>query len=460
MAMDCSPLASESETWSEQVYRDVAARESSARTYARTFATVFTRGQGSCLYDADGRRYIDCLAAAGTLALGHNPPVVTEAVRAFLDSGAVQQALDLCTPAKHAFIEELMACLPDEFARTAKIQFCGPTGSDAVEAAIKLFKTVTGRRTLLCFQGGYHGMTAGALSLTGNLTAKQHVPALMPDVVALPFPSAFRSPFGLGGEAGARATLSYIEHVLADPESGITRPAAMVLEVVQGEGGVVPAPDGWLSGLADILREYEVPLVIDEVQTGFGRTGHMFAFEAAGITPDAVIVSKAAGGGYPISAVLYHERFDRWQPGAHAGTFRGNQIAMVAGAATMRTIRGLGLAGEAARKGERLRSLLLRNLGGLPCIGEVRGRGLMLGVELVDPDDVAQGRRFSPGGGRLAAAIKQQCFAGGLLLETGGRHGSVVRFLPPLIVSDEEIDEIVEIFVRSVLQVTSTGAAP
>jgi diaminobutyrate-2-oxoglutarate transaminase len=424
------------------IYDFVRQRESRARTYATRFDRVFARASGTRLYDTEGREYLDCLAAAGTLALGHNHPGVVRAVMEFLQSGLIQQALDLTTPVKYEFLRMLYECLPPGFAATAQAQFCGPSGADAVEAALKLLRTATGRSTVLAFHGAYHGMTGGALALTGNLTAKARVGSLLPDVHHLPYPYSYRCPFGLGA-GGAEASLTYLQHVLTDPESGITKPAAVVVEAVQGEGGVIPAPAGWLRGLRRITAEADVPLVVDEIQTGFGRTGDMFAFEAAGIEPDAIVVSKALGGGYPLSLLLYHQRYDQWVPGAHAGTFRGNQIAMVAGAATLAVLAEQELTKGARQKGEYLRSCLLELAARHPAIGDVRGRGLMWGLEIVDPSGPPGALGSRPADGARARAVQRACLEAGLILETGGRHGAVVRLLPPLIIELAELDEVV-----------------
>jgi diaminobutyrate-2-oxoglutarate transaminase len=214
---------------------------------------------------------MDCLAGAGTLALGHNHPCTLAAMRATLDSGVPLHTLDLTTPVKDLFVETLFAALPPAFAAEARIQFCGPTGADGIEAAIKLAKIATGRKGVFCFSGGYHGMTHGALSLMGNLGPKQLPGSLMPDVQVLPYPYDYRCPFALGGEAGIDAGLSYIGQLLSDPESGVPLPAAVVVEVVQGEGGVIPAPVRWLQGLRKLTRDHGVVLIIDEVQSGIGR---------------------------------------------------------------------------------------------------------------------------------------------------------------------------------------------
>ncbi|MEX5566401.1 diaminobutyrate--2-oxoglutarate transaminase family protein [Pseudomonas syringae] len=400
--------------------------ESNARTYAATFQQLFVSGKGMRVKDSNGREYLDCLSNAGTLALGHNPPVVREAVIEFLNGDHLQQALDLATPAKHAFVEELFATLPASMRDNSKILFCGPSGSDAVEAAIKLARHYTQRSPLMSFHGGYHGMTAGALSAMGNLNPKAGL--LAQGTHFLPFPYRFRCPFGTDGEHTDRLSIEYIRTVLSDPESGVPKPAAVVVEVIQGEGGCIAASAEWLRAVREITREFGVLLIVDEVQTGLGRTGNLFAIEHSGITPDILVLSKAIGGGYPISVIVYAEHLDTWGPGMHAGTFRGNQMAMVAGAATMRHIKEHDLAGNASRRGEQLHSGLEDIARQFPFIGDVRGRGLMLGVEIVKP---ASGSRPGPGDGARARAIKLECFDNGMIIETGGRHSAVVRFLPP-----------------------------
>lgn len=424
-------------------YRYIKLRESNARTYANSIDRVLERGVLTRLYDTEGREYLDCLACAGTLALGHNHPYVMERVRDFLDSGHLQQGLDTSTPAKYAFMRALFGLLPENFAENARIQFCGPTGSDAIEAAIKLFKTATGRRAIMAFHGGYHGMTAGALAITGSLNAKQQVASSLPDVHFLPYPYAYRCPFGLG-ENSIEVSLSYIERLLSDPESGITKPAAVIVEAIQGEGGVIPAPARWLQGLRAITLALDIPLVIDEVQTGLARTGNMFAFEHAGISPDAVCLSKAIGGGYPMSVLLYQKRYDVWQPGAHAGTFRGNQIAMAAGAATMEFIQRENLVEQSHAKGLVLEKYLRAIASDFPQVGDVRGRGLMWGLEIVDPHAEPDALGSLPANGMLAKLIKMECLNRGLIIETGGRYGAVLRLLPPLIISENEINELIE----------------
>ncbi|MGB4996601.1 MAG: diaminobutyrate--2-oxoglutarate transaminase family protein, partial [Nitrospira sp.] len=335
-----------------------AARESNARSYPRRLPLALSKGKGIYVQDTDGRTYIDCLACAGALALGHNHPVVVEAINRMLRDGLPFQTLDLTTPVKDGFVGMLFDCLPPAFADGAKIQFCGPSGADAVEAAIKLVKIARERRTILAFHGAYHGMTHGTLGLTGHLAPKQALSGLMPDVHFLPFPYEYRCPFGVGGEEGSRLSAAYIERLLDDPNSGVVEPAAMILEVVQGEGGVIPAAKSWLQEIRRMTDERGIPLIVDEVQTGLGRTGKLFAFEHADIVPDVVVLSKAIGGGLPLSVVVYRPELDQWTAGAHAGTFRGNQLAMATGLATMEFITAERIDEHAVRMGERLLTCL------------------------------------------------------------------------------------------------------
>lgn len=435
-------------------------RESNARTYSRNIPKVLSHGKLAQVTDSEGRQYLDCLCCAGALALGHNHPFVQQRVIEFLQSGQLQQALDLTTPAKLAFIEKLFECLPEAFGQQAKIQFCGPTGADGIEAALKLFKTATGRRSVVVFQGAYHGMTHGTLGMMGNVAPRQAISGVPGEIQFLPYPYTFRSPFGAQASAldTERLSLAMLETALSDPESGLCQPAMVLVEAVQGEGGCIPASAHWLKGVREITARHGVPLVIDEVQSGIGRTGDMFAFEHAGIVPDAVVLSKAVGGGYPLSLLLYRAEYDQWKPGAHAGTFRGNQIALISGAATLAYIQQENILDHVRRVGAQLKEGLLALQTRYPCIGDVRGRGLMLGVELVDPDAEPDALGHPRGATRMAASVKKSCLDAGLIIESGGRNNAVLRFLPPLIITADEVRTLLTRF-ESALSVSVSGAA-
>ncbi len=424
--------------------------ESNARSYPRRIPIAIAQAQGMYVKDTEGHLYLDCLAGAGTLALGHNHPVIHKALYQHLESGQPLHTLDITTPVKDQFIQDIFDILPLSFAKRARIQFCGPTGADAVEAALKLVKTATGRNTILPFAGGYHGMTHGALSIMGNISTKSPISNLMGNVQFLPYPYAYRCPFGLSGQQSIDTHLRFIENVLSDPESGVPAPAAVILEAVQGEGGAIPAPIEWLQGIRRLTQKYDIPLILDEIQTGIGRTGHMFAFEHADITPDVIVISKAIGGGLPLSVIIYDESLDSWQPGAHTGTFRGNQLAMAAGSATLDYIQAHQLDKHAGQMGQRLMQHLQAIQQDYPAIGDVRGRGLMIGIEIVDTQQAADNLGSHPTHPRLASEIQRQCLALGLILELGGRHGSTVRLLPPLIVTQTEVDRIAQILRQAI----------
>lgn len=434
--MDASALSS-----NEFYLERQARRESNARSYPRRFPIALKSATGCTVTDVEGRTYLDCLAGAGTLALGHNHPEVIETLQDVLRSGLPLHTLDLTTPVKDRFVADIFETLPVGLREEAKIQFCSPSGTDAIEAAIKLAKTATGRTDIVSFRGAYHGMSQGSLSLMGSLGPKAAVGQLVPGAHFFPYPYAYRCPFGRGGEETAVLAAEYFERALRDPEGGINLPAAVILEAVQGEGGVIPAPAEWLRTIRRVTRDLGIPLILDEVQSGVGRTGSFYAFQKAGIVPDIIVLSKAIGGGLPLAVMIYREGLDLWKPGAHAGTFRGNQLAMAAGSKTLEIILRDRLVERAAIAGRRLRANLERIAANTPYIGDVRGEGLMLGVEIIDPDGRPDALGHLPHGSGIARMIQSDVFRAGLILETGGRYGSVLRFLPPLTISDEEIDQ-------------------
>jgi diaminobutyrate-2-oxoglutarate transaminase len=391
---------------------------------------------------ADGRRYLDCLSGAGTLALGHNHPRVLEAIQGVLRSGAPLHALDVATPEKDDFTTALLETLPPALANRARVHFCGPAGTDAVEAALKLTRMATGGRQVMAFTGAYHGMTSGALGITADAALRGHVGGQ--DVYRLPYPYPYRCPFGIGGDQGAEVAAAYAAAMLADSHSGVVNPAAMILEPVQGEGGVLPAPDGFLRALRRITRRHGVPLVVDEVQTGVGRTGTFWGVDRSGVVPDVMVLSKAIGGSLPLAVIVYAEELDVWPAGAHTGTFRGNQLAMAAGAATLREVRDAGLVRRAGDVGARLERGLRDLQARHPSFGDVRGRGLMLGVEIVDPHAEPDALGARPPAPALARTIRAECLDRGLIVELGGRQGAVFRLLPPLVITDEQVEAVLD----------------
>lgn len=423
--------------------------ESNVRSYPRKLPLAIAKAKGSWVTDVEGNEYLDFLAGAGTLALGHNHPQIISAIKEVLDSGLPLHALDLTTPMKDAFSAELLSFFPkDEYV----LQFTGPSGADANEAAIKLAKTYTGRGNVIAFSGGFHGMTHGALSLTGNLNAKNNVQNLMAGVQFLPYPHEYRCPLGIGGEQGAKALTYYFENFIEDVESGVVKPAAVILEAIQGEGGVVPAPIEFLQKIREVTQKHGILMIVDEVQAGFCRSGKMFAFEHASILPDIVVMSKAIGGSLPLAVLAIKKQFDAWQPAGHTGTFRGSQLSMAAGFTALKIMREENLAQNAKERGEYLMAALQELSKKYPCIGHVRGKGLMMGIEIVDERQSANQIGSYPEDGELAAAIQKACFNNKLLLERGGRGGNVVRVLCAVNISQKDCEEMVSRFEKSVIQ--------
>ena len=397
--------------------------ESNARSYPRRLPIALQEASGSLVRDVDGNVFIDFLAGAGVLSLGHNHPELVAVVTDQL--GVLTHGLDFPTPVREAFVEAQLSMLPAGMRDRMKIHFCGPTGANAVDAALKLCKTATGRGDIVSFQGGFHGSSHAAMALTGLVSQKRPVANGMPGVHFFPYSYCARCPIGLSPDSCATNCAEVLERALTDGNGGVPLPAAVVMEMVQGEGGVIPATKEFARRVRTLTRELGIPLVVDEVQTGCGRSGTWFAFEQYGIEPDVIIASKALSGiGTPVALIIYDAALDVWAPGAHTGTFRGNQLAFAAGAAAVEIIRRDGVLDNVLRRGEQIADRLKPLLDD-PWVAEVRGQGLMWGIEFADPKN---GR---PAGG-LAAAVQAAALRGGLIVELGGRDDCVVRMLPPL----------------------------
>jgi diaminobutyrate-2-oxoglutarate transaminase len=424
---------------SQQMLAEQAAVESNARSYPRKVPVAFESGKGATLKDVDGNTYVDFFGGAGTLNLGHGHPVVARA--AAEQQERLVHALDFPTPAKLRLMGRLKKILPGSLKRTARIHFGGPTGSDAVESALKLVRAHSGRRGIVAFQGAYHGMTADALSVSSDTGYGGPEETA---VTFMPFPYCYRCPIGLKRESCGTACVKLLESALKDPCSGMPTPAAVIVEPIQGEGGTVVPPDGWLAEVRAITEREGVALIADEIQTGFGRTGTMFACDHDEVTPDVIVLSKAIGGiGYPLSGIAYDEALDTWEPGAHIGTFRGHQVGMAAGAAAIEVMRESDIAAYAHELGEVAAGLLAEAAADLEAIGEVRGRGLMIGVELV------RDRGSREPWPELADAVRRRCSEKGLIIEVGGHFANVARFLPPLVISRDLLEKGIEIFVEA-----------
>lgn len=390
--------------------------ESNVRTYCRAFPTVFCNAKGARLFDEAGRAYIDFFAGAGALNYGHNPTDIRDRLIAYLREDGVGHALDMYTVAKREFIDRFVTSILQPRGYDYKIQFCGPTGANSVEAALKLARLATGRHTVAAFTGGWHGMTAGCLQVTSNLESRASAGGPLGPTTFFPFAD---------GPKPLADGLSYIESLFADSSSGMDLPAAMILETVQSEGGIYVAPPEWLKGIRAICKRHGVLLIVDDVQVGCGRTGDFFSFERAGIEPDLVCLSKSIGGyGLPMALVLMRRDLDVWKPGQHTGTFRGNQLSFVAAGAALDRWVDDRFATTVRRKGEIVRSALASLAAVDPRIA-VRGIGLIHGVDL---------GRIGPA---VARAVSHRCFERGLIVECCGRGDTVLKILPPLVIEDE-----------------------
>jgi diaminobutyrate-2-oxoglutarate transaminase len=406
--------------------------ESEVRGYCRAFPTVFTKAQGSLLYDENGNEYIDFFSGASTLNYGHNHPLLQEKVIDYIRSDGLIHGLDMATSAKKRFLEAFESIILKPRGYTYKLQFTGPTGTNAVEAALKLARKVKGRANVLSFTNGFHGMSLGSVAATGNAHYRNAVGMPLNGTTFMPY-DGYLGP-GVN-------TLDYLQRVLDDKSSGVDHPAAVIVETMQGEGGVNVASDAWLQGLERLCRERDMMLIVDDIQVGCGRTGTFFSFEAAAIRPDIVTLSKSLSGfGLPMSIVLMKPEFDQWQPGEHTGTFRGNNLAFVSAVETLRLFwQDDALTREVRRKSVYLRNRLEAIRQQYPeAQATVRGRGLFYGLAC----DV-------PG---LAAAITRVAFDQGLVIETSGGDSQVVKFLPPLIIDDDALEAGLDIIAQSVPQ--------
>ncbi|HEX9808217.1 MAG TPA: diaminobutyrate--2-oxoglutarate transaminase [Alphaproteobacteria bacterium] len=395
------------------------ALESEVQCYARNFPAIFDRAEGSYIYDQEGRPYLDFLAGAGSLNYGHNHPVLREKLVEYITYGGITHSLDLHTVAKERFLDAFNELVLKPRNMDCVLQFTGPTGTNAVEAALKLARNIKGRHNILAFTNGFHGVSLGALAATGNSYHR--------DAAGLALASATPMPYA--GYMGEDAdTIAYIDKMLSDGSSGVDRPAAAIVETVQGEGGLNTASFEWLRRLEKLCRKHDMLLIVDDIQAGCGRTGSFFSFDEAGLSPDMVTLSKSLSGyGLPFAVVVIRSQLDRWRPGEHNGTFRGNNHAFVTATTTLWNFwADEGFITDVRRKGDIVHGRLERIADRLGPDGtEVRGRGLMRGI------------RF-PGDG-VSQAIAREAFDRGLIIETSGSDSEVVKCLPPLTIGEPDL---------------------
>ncbi len=406
--------------------------ESEVRSYVRNWPTVFSRAAGHLLVDEDGREFIDFFAGAGVVNYGHNNPTIRRALLDYLDSDRIVHSLDMATEAKRDFLTTFEEVVLKPRGLDHKVMFPGPTGTNAVEAALKLARKVTGRDHVIGFTNAFHGMTLGALGVSGNSMKRSGAGTQLSGTSNLPFDDYF---------AGGQDTTEYLDQMLEDSGSGVDKPAAVIVETIQAEGGVNVASAEWLRKLQDVCRRHDVLLIVDDIQVGCGRTGKFFSFEEAGIVPDIITLSKSLSGyGLPFAVTLMRPDLDEWLPGEHNGTFRGFNPAMVTAVAAMNAYwRDDQLTQEVDRKADHLVRALQALAGAYPELeASQRGRGLIQGLECRDD---------------IAGKISKEAFNHGLIIETSGAESEVLKFLPPLVIDESALVEGLDLVEESIAAV-------
>ncbi len=406
--------------------------ESEVRSYCRGWPAVFSTASGSRVQDEDGNAYLDFFAGAGTLNYGHNNPRLKEELLAYLAGDHIVHSLDMYTAAKRTFLQAMNDTLLAPRGLDYKVQFPGPAGTTAVEAALKLARKYTGRETVVSFTNAFHGMSLGSLAVTGNAVKRGGAGMTLNHTIPMPYDDYL---------GGATTDFLLFERLLGDSGSGLDEPAAVIVETVQGEGGLNTARPEWLRGLAEVCERHEILLIVDDIQMGCGRTGPFFSFEEAGIVPDIVCLSKSLSGyGLPLAVTLFKRELDVWDPGEHNGTFRGLNPAFVTATAALEFWAGEGASDmekQTIAKGEQVQSVLDQVAARHPqAVTGVRGRGLAQGIAFADP--------------AVASAVCAAAFERHLLMETSGPESEVVKLLPPLTTTPDELDEGLDVLARSV----------
>lgn len=406
--------------------------ESEVRSYCRHFPTVFVTAKGAEFIDENNERYIDFFCGAGAVNYGHNNDYIKAKLIDYLQSDGILHALDMYTKPKREFIETFENKILKPRGYNYKIQFCGPTGTNANEAALKLARKVTGRKNVFALMGAFHGMTLGSLALTTDVASRGGAGVPLHDVTHIPAPYMFPE----------LDTIAYMERLITDDHSGVDKPAALFIETIQAEGGIMVLDEQWLKRCREFCDKYGIILVCDEVQVGCCRSGDFFSFERAGIQPDIVTMSKSIGGyGMPMSIALINPKIDAWKPGEHNGTFRGNQLSFVAATAGLEYMLEHNVEAETKRKGEIVKNFIEKEILPLDSRLELRGRGLIWGVEFAGLGDEG-----------LSERVIDACFRNKLVIEGAGRKNSVVKLMPPLVIKDEILLEGLEILKKSIAE--------
>ncbi len=414
------------------------AMESAVQSYARSFPVLFERARGSYMYDAEGKAYLDFLAGAGSLNYGHNNPLLKKALLDYIEQDGITHGLDLHTDAKGKFLQAFRDLILAPRELDYRLQFTGPTGTNAVEAALKIARKVTGRSNVIAFTNGFHGVSLGAVAATGNQHHRGGAGVELSNVTRMPF---------CGYHGRDVDTLKMMDKLLSDPSSGVDRPAAVIVEALQGEGGLNVAEKTWLQGLEKLCRKHEMLLIVDDIQAGCGRTGTFFSFEPSGIQPDIITLSKSLSGyGLPMALVLIKPELDQWLPGEHNGTFRGNNHAFVTATAALEHYWYSDAFAEEIRTKAALITQRLKAISEQFGVTELRpkGRGFMQGLECRNGD--------------IAEQISRAAFVRGLIIETSGNRSQVVKCLCPLTISEQDLMKGLDILEQSIHQVFTRQA--
>ncbi len=393
--------------------------ESNVRSYSRSFPAIFQRARGSLVFDTSGKEYVDFFSGAGTLNYGHNDERMKRRLIDYLASDGIIHALDASTTAKQEFLTRFRDIILQPRGMEHKVQFCGPTGTNAVEAALKLARKVTKRTGVFAFSGAYHGMSLGSMSVTSGRDVRASAGVPTAHTTFIPFPE---------GPKGGFDSIRYMRHLLEDTHSGVDVPAAIILETVQMDGGIYIAPAEWLKELRALCDEYGILLICDDIQAGCGRTGRFFSFERAGIQPDLITQSKSISGyGLPMALLLIRRDLDQWKPGEHTGTFRGQQLSFIAASEALEYWKDGTFEKGLEDKSQVLQRMLKEVLPMLPG-SELRGIGLAYGIDM-----------SKAGGYPHARRIQQQAFRNGLIMEQCGREDTVLKVMPPLTTPEDQL---------------------
>lgn len=425
--------------------------ETGSRTYTRQFSIAIDKAKGSTVMDVDGNLFIDWFSGICVLNMGHSHPLVREAMIEQLDS--LVHINEVPTETRAQFLETLVSTLPGSLKNRAKVMFT-VTGADACEAAIALARHVTGRKTIVAFGGAYHGVAGDIVGATANHSFRDHAGLSLQNFHHLPYPYEYRFPLSVPSEDVSKAVVDQLEYLLKDPYAGAGGIGGVLVEPIQGEGGYIVPPDDFLPMLREVTEKYSVPLIVDEIQSGVGRSGRIWATEYSGITPDIVCISKSIGGGLPASMIAYREEYDTGlPPGFHYGTYRGNPVALAAGNAILKHLQNSSILERVRSEGMRIRGMFSELASDFDVIGEVRGRGFMVATELVRNQETREP------GKELAASVKEEMFSRGVLMHTCGHFGNVLRFMAPLTIESELVDKGMEVFRESLKAAVGKNSA-